>query len=38
MTRMDLQGMRVAILATDGFEQIEMTDPKKLWRKRGPTQ
>ncbi len=24
-----LQGMKVAILATDGFEQAELTDPKK---------
>jgi protease I len=24
-----LQGMKVAILATDGFEQVELTDPKK---------
>ena len=24
-----LQGKKVAILATDGFEQVELTDPKK---------
>src|ERR1700691_340021 len=25
----NLQGKRVAILATDGFEQVELTEPKK---------
>ena len=25
----ELQGKRVAILATDGFEQVELTEPKK---------
>jgi len=25
-----LKGKRVAILATDGFEQVELTEPKKL--------
>ena len=35
MTRMDLQGMRVAILATDGVEQMELTDPKKALEDAG---
>jgi protease I len=30
-----LEGMRVAILATDGFEQVEVTVPMKALRKRG---
>jgi protease I len=30
-----LEGMRVAILAADGFEQIEVTAPMKALRKRG---
>ena len=25
----NLKGKRVAILATDGFEQVELTEPKK---------
>ncbi|MGI8771655.1 MAG: DJ-1/PfpI family protein, partial [Acidobacteriaceae bacterium] len=25
----ELNGKRVAILATDGFEQVELTEPKK---------
>jgi protease I len=24
-----LQGMKVAILVTDGFEQVELTEPRK---------
>jgi protease I len=24
-----LKGKRIAILATDGFEQVELTEPKK---------
>ena len=30
-----LQGKRVAILATDGFEQVELTEPKKNLEKEG---
>ena len=29
MQTMQLQGVRVAILVTHGFEQVEMTDPRK---------
>lgn len=32
-----LTGLRVAILVTDGFEQIEMTSPKKVLEKGGAT-
>ena len=32
-----LNGMRVAILVTDGFEQIEMTSPKAALEKEGAT-
>jgi len=31
----DLQGKRVAILLTDGFEQIEMTSPREALEKAG---
>lgn len=31
-----LAEMKVAILVTNGFEQSEMTDPKKLWNKPAP--
>ena len=27
--KMDLQGFRVAILVTDGFEQVELEEPRK---------
>lgn len=30
-----LEGRRIAILATDGFEQVELTDPKKNLEKAG---
>ena len=30
-----LKGMRVAILATDGFEQSELTDPKQALEEAG---
>src|SRR5215813_10156236 len=30
-----LKGKRVAILATDGFEQVELTEPKKLLEQAG---
>lgn len=34
---MDLNGMKVAVLATDGFEQVELTEPVKALRKVGAT-
>ncbi|HET7435709.1 MAG TPA: type 1 glutamine amidotransferase domain-containing protein [Thermoanaerobaculia bacterium] len=33
----DLKGKRVAILLTDGFEQIEMTSPREALEKAGAT-
>jgi protease I len=33
----DLKGKRVAILVTDGFEQIEMTSPREALEKAGAT-
>lgn len=35
MTSTQLQGMRVAILATDDFEQSELTEPKKALEEAG---
>ena len=35
MTSTPLQGMRVAILATDDFEQSELTEPKKALEEAG---
>lgn len=32
-----LEGKRIAILATDGFEQVELTEPKKNLEKAGAT-
>ena len=32
----DLSGFRVAILATDGFEESELTEPLKAPRRRAP--
>ncbi|WP_293775662.1 type 1 glutamine amidotransferase domain-containing protein [uncultured Oxalicibacterium sp.] len=32
-----LNGMRIAILVTDGFEQIELTSPKEALEKEGAT-
>jgi protease I len=32
-----LQGKKVAILATDGFEQVELTEPRKALDKAGAT-
>jgi protease I len=32
-----LQGKRIAILATDGFEQVELTEPKKALDEAGAT-
>jgi len=34
---MDLKGKRVAIIVTDGFEQIEMTSPRKALEDAGAT-
>lgn len=31
----ELQGLKIAILVTDGFEEIEMTDPRKHLEKQG---
>ncbi len=33
----ELQGKKVAILATDGFEQVELTEPKKALEEAGAT-
>ena len=30
-----LQGMKVAILVTDGFEQVELTEPRKALDQAG---
>ncbi len=35
MARTKLEGLRVAILAADGFEQVELTFPMKALRKQG---
>ena len=35
MARKNLKGIRVAVLAADGFEQVELTLPVKALRKRG---
>ena len=31
----ELENMRVAILATDGFEQVELTEPMKALKRAG---
>ncbi len=31
----DLNGRRIAILATDGFEQVELTSPREALEKAG---
>lgn len=31
----DKQTLRVAILATDGFEEVEMTEPRKFLEESG---
>ncbi|HEX6773975.1 MAG TPA: type 1 glutamine amidotransferase domain-containing protein [Acidobacteriaceae bacterium] len=33
----ELKGRKIAILATDGFEQVELTDPKKNMENAGAT-
>jgi protease I len=35
MADQDLQGLRIAILVTDGFEQVELTEPRKALDKAG---
>lgn len=37
MNRQQLNGKKIAILVTDGFEQIELTDPKKALDDAGAT-
>ena len=37
MATTDVKGRRVAILATDGFEQIELTSPREALEKAGAT-
>lgn len=34
---MQLEGLKVAILATDGFEQVELTEPRKALDEAGAT-
>ncbi|MCX6219019.1 type 1 glutamine amidotransferase domain-containing protein [Spirosoma sp.] len=36
-TQQRLQGKKVAILLTDGFEQVEMTEPRKALQEAGAT-
>ena len=36
-TGKQLQGKKVAILLTDGFEQVEMTEPRKALQEAGAT-
>jgi protease I len=35
MANDNLKGLRVAILITDGFEEVEMTEPRKALKKAG---
>jgi protease I len=37
MTTENLNGMKVAILVADGFEQVELTEPKEALEKAGAT-
>src|SRR5438874_13387282 len=37
MQKNTLDGMKVAILVTDGFEQVELTEPKKALEQAGAT-
>jgi len=37
MSDKPLDGMKIAILVTDGFEQVEMTEPRKALDKAGAT-
>ena len=36
MAEPSLTGIRVAILATDGFEQVELTEPRKALDRPAP--
>jgi protease I len=31
----EIQGMKIAILATDGFEQVELNEPRKAFDQAG---
>ena len=33
----ELRGKKIAILATDGFEQVELTEPRKALNNMGAT-
>lgn len=35
MAEQILKGMKIAILVTDGFEQVELTEPRKALGKAG---
>ena len=35
MTHRPLDGLNVAILATDGFEEVELTDPRRALEEAG---
>jgi protease I len=35
MAEQTLKGLKVAILATDGFEQVELTEPRKALDQAG---
>ena len=35
MAEQKLKGLRVAILATDGFEQVELVEPRKALQEAG---
>ena len=35
MAEQELVGVRVAILAADGFEQVELTQPRKALQRQG---
>lgn len=37
MANINLQGRKIAILLTDGFEQVELTEPKKALEEAGAT-
>lgn len=37
MSKQNLNGRKVAVLATDGFEQSELTEPKRLLEEAGAT-
>jgi len=37
MAQAELNGLKVAVLVTDGFEQVEMTEPRKALDQAGAT-